>query len=424
MKPHQHFLNRLPLEVLLYILKHFLDLPDLWTLSQVSHSLKLHSLDTIKKQWKMEMNASNTTTSSLVEVQAHVAIITLHSVARQLIQRIKIYDPYAFPPTLPPLQQILEFNSNGSHSNSNFNEELVDQQQQQQHIISDLNIQQYRGGGGLLAGGLLTLEEDRFEDNATFPPTIEPGLDDIGNENIFLLERLKYHSKRLHSILQLEQTLHLNIIRHALPPLLYETHYIEKRFKTIIDVLFQHVVIVGAIANQRGSWQKLLACSKNAASNQITHAFAAVSSRLLCKLVLTFPDYDDAISTSLFENMTTYLAYIEYRLLAASSNSTTTVDANYHYSNSSNNSNKQQETDITTIGMACCVDLLGATYCSNVLKQDHALFIIRRLCQVLHHDPVRKKVLLFDLMDIWLNINHRGNDEMGRFIQLEITKSQ
>jgi hypothetical protein len=392
----EHFLNKLPLEVLLFILKHFLDLPDLWTLSQVSHTLKLHSLETIKKQWKIEINSS----TSIIRIQAHAAMISLHLVARQLIQRIKIYDPYAFPPTLPPLQQILEFN------------------EEQAHIIYDLGIQQQQQLPRGFSPGLLTLEEDRFEDNATFPPTTEPGLDDIGNENIFLLERLKYHSKRLHCILRSEQDLHTSITNGLIDQQDHhhknyhyddDSHSIHVRLRIFMDVLFQHAVIVGAISCQRGSYKKLLACTNS--SSQITHAFAAVCSRLLCKLVTSFPNCDHIISTCLFENMNTYLAYFEYRLLAA----TAAV--------ASTSNNKQQEIT-TTIGISCCVDLLGATYCSNIVKEDHASFIVRKLCQILSGDndtvKKKKKVILFDLMDVWLKINHRANDEIGQLVQLEI----
>ncbi|CAO3641945.1 unnamed protein product [Mucor hiemalis] len=290
-------------------MKKFLNLPDLWTLSQVCRHLKLQSRDTLKKQWKIDLNGC-----SLHKIQAHAAMISLNSVSRQLIQRIKIYDPYAFPPKL-----------------------------QVEHIIHELEVYP--------------------RSTTLFPPTIEPGLDDVGNDSGFIMERLKYHTKRLHSILERETLIH----------------------DRILDV----------IVSATSSSNHYLACTNSNISKHDTHAFTAITSRLMCRLDIALNCQQ--ITHCLFKNMETYLTYMEYRLLS-----------------------KKQRLP----GIGCCTDLLGASYSSHLLDEKQALAILKKICTLIA-EPEEKKYMLMDLKDVWLlsvdSSYHR--DELLLFVKSEINKS-
>lgn len=347
----QHFFSRLPAEVLFYILKKFLDLPDLWTTSQVCRYLKLQSRDTLKKQWKIDLDGC-----SLHKIQAHAAMIALNSVSRQLIQRIKIYDPYAFPAKL-----------------------------QLEHILHELDVHPSRT-------------------TTLFPPTIEPGLDDIGNDSGFMMERLKYHTKRLHSILELETSIHDRIL---------EGISSEKDMKNVIDILFHHAVVVSATASSSSSHHNrdhhYLACTTTYTSKHDTHAFTAITSRLMCRLDIALNCQQ--ISHCLFKNMETYLTYMEYRLLAVEKAA-------------------KKQKSLLLPGIGCCMDLLGASYTSQLLDEKQALIILKKMCALLV-EPKEKIYMLMDLKDVWLlsvdssssNNNSYHRDELVLFVKSEISKS-
>lgn len=350
----QHFFSRLPAEVLFYILKKFLDLPDLWTTSQVCRYLKLQSRDTLKKQWKIDLDGC-----SLHKIQAHAAMIALNSVSRQLIQRIKIYDPYAFPARLQP--------------------EL---------IVHELEVHHHQPSS---------------RTTTLFPPTIEPGLDDVGNDSGFMMERLKYQIKRLHSILQRETSIHDRIL---------EGISSEKDMKNVIDILFHHAVVVSATAlSHHNRNHHYLACTTNYTSKHHTHAFTAITSRLMCRLDIALNCQQ--ISHCLFKNMETYLTYMEYRSLAVEKTA-----------------KKQQS--LLLPGIGCCMDLLGASYTSQLLDEKQALIILKKICALLV-EPKEKIYMLMDLKDVWLlsvdgsssssNNNSYHRDELMLFIKSEISEA-
>lgn len=315
----QHFFTRLPLEILLYTLKNFLNLPDIWEITQVCRYLRIYGKESLKKQWKIDVDCD------MYKIQTHAAMIKLNVISCQLIKRIKIYDPYAFPPHI---------------------------EEDKEHVVRELDI-------------------------ITFPPTIEPGLDDIGNENGFLVERLKYHKKRLHSILELESNLHDKILDGML---IHE----DSITKSIIDVIFHHAVIVNSISSQHT--YDPLACANS--SKHLAHAFAAIVSRLLCRLLLAVPTCN--IKKFLSENMKTYLVYMEYRLLA-----------------------NQQLT-----GISCFTDLLGATFMADFIDIEYASVTINKLSSLL--DKEMRRSMLMDLKDIWLTTKSNG---LLHFIQFEINKT-
>ncbi|KAI8338350.1 hypothetical protein BC941DRAFT_351162 [Chlamydoabsidia padenii] len=72
---------RLPNELILYILRQFLDLGDVWRLLQVSRQLRQFAIDTIHKRWKIELVF---TPETAMKIQCRAALIALEDVSCQL----------------------------------------------------------------------------------------------------------------------------------------------------------------------------------------------------------------------------------------------------------------------------------------------------------------------------------------------------
>ncbi|ORX55165.1 hypothetical protein DM01DRAFT_1286646 [Hesseltinella vesiculosa] len=77
-EPH---LLGLPNELILYVFGNFLELPDVWTLLQVSSPVRRFAMDTIQKRWKIEMIH---TADSMMKIQCRGALIALEALSRQL----------------------------------------------------------------------------------------------------------------------------------------------------------------------------------------------------------------------------------------------------------------------------------------------------------------------------------------------------
>ncbi|KAL0082309.1 hypothetical protein J3Q64DRAFT_1633709 [Phycomyces blakesleeanus] len=81
-------LMALPNELLLYVLRRYLDLGDLWQLLQVSRDIRFFAMDTIHTRWKFEVTPSAETT---MKVQCRAALIALESLSCQLSLQTRVY---------------------------------------------------------------------------------------------------------------------------------------------------------------------------------------------------------------------------------------------------------------------------------------------------------------------------------------------
>ncbi|KAI7855142.1 hypothetical protein BDC45DRAFT_439532 [Circinella umbellata] len=72
-------LTALPNEILLYILKQFLNLDDLWRLLQVSRTFRIFALHTIYRRWKIELLPEST-----MKIQCRAALVALEALSCQL----------------------------------------------------------------------------------------------------------------------------------------------------------------------------------------------------------------------------------------------------------------------------------------------------------------------------------------------------
>jgi hypothetical protein len=348
------YLTNLPYELLAYILKDFMDLEDLWYLSQVSHYLRIESIRIIKEQWEIDFSPSQ---YSLKKMQYHSAIVSLSQVSRRLIHRIKIYDPSAFPPLI-----------------------LFDK-----------------------------MEKSDFQDIDSFPPTVEPGVDNIDNENGFLADRLRYHSRRLHHLLELETKLNENIF-NMIKDQATHPFDIDSQVKLLIDTTVHHSIIVQGktIHLHPGSLQ----------ANNNCRAFAAVTTRLLsqCANLLSTRSTEAYLTNSIVR----FLEQASYRLLSliprlsprflAQFERTTASDSKRqkhktNYWSYIKAENKYQDAFMLILHrMTACCDMIGASFNAVLLQESSARCIILKLANILslfRLDDVKKSILA-DLKETWL----------------------
>ncbi|KAI9318788.1 hypothetical protein BX666DRAFT_1855909 [Dichotomocladium elegans] len=85
----------LPNELLLYILKEFLGLGDLWRLLQVSRAFRYFAVHTIHRRWKIELSPETT-----MKVQCRAALIALEALSCQLSSQTtsKVTKSFAYSP--------------------------------------------------------------------------------------------------------------------------------------------------------------------------------------------------------------------------------------------------------------------------------------------------------------------------------------
>ncbi|ORY97728.1 hypothetical protein BCR43DRAFT_490259 [Syncephalastrum racemosum] len=92
--PSASALMGLPNELLLYILKEFLDLHDLWRLLEVSRSFRTIAMHTIHRRWKIDLQ---TTT---MKVQCRSSLVALEALSRQLSLQTRLMST-PLPSTAP-----------------------------------------------------------------------------------------------------------------------------------------------------------------------------------------------------------------------------------------------------------------------------------------------------------------------------------
>ncbi|KAI8888663.1 hypothetical protein K501DRAFT_267749 [Backusella circina FSU 941] len=346
-------------------LTDFMELEDLWCLSQVSTYLRIESSRVIKEHWGIGFSPSQ---YSLVKMQYHSAIVSLSQVSRRLIHRIRIYDPSAFPPFI-----------------------LFDK-----------------------------MEQEDYQDIDSFPPTIEPGVDIVDNENGFLVDRFRYHSRRLYHLLMLETKLNqsiFNMIKNK------TTHSLDVDYhlKLLIDTAVHHSIII------QGRSIHLYPSSLE--TNNNCRAFAAVVTRLIsqCTKVLAARSTTAPLMNSIvcfFEQSSYQLLSLFPRLspqfLGQFKRSCTTRSDFKHFNPRQSKpgarnywsfikaENKHQDKFILILHrMTACCDLIGASFNAMLLKETQARCIILKLANIFdifRLGDVRKSILV-DLKETWF-ISH------------------
>ncbi|KAI8391748.1 uncharacterized protein BYT42DRAFT_557937 [Radiomyces spectabilis] len=468
---HEHSLSpllELPSELLLYILKNFLGLSDLWTLLQVSRALRYFAMDSIHKRWKIEISSSP---GSTMKVQCRAALIALESLSGQLSLQTRVYSPYMFNnyfsstvtadrrPTSVRMTSTATVGGGGSGGGG--------------------------GGGGGTAGGILSsgtttttmattmatttatpselfplltstppydLEERLFDESTLHAATgSHTGEND---ENEFLLTTVTYDNKLFSDLMLREERLHQRIIEgissYKHKYVLIEDIDTRNRIRTAVDVIFHHAVFIAAMSRTPVRLACIHACSNN-------RSLAAMMVRLLTRLDSAFPSYCREITYTLADNIKAFLEYTGYKLLAMShydhqslydhvfgpacpqhalcnnlQPSTTAMHGPFsshsrpHSSSSPPSSSCRQPSLLLTLhSISACFDLMGAAFVGKILTESHVECAVQRTCELLSDDHLRsvKRALLVDLLEGWLTIK-RGlvAGELCRLVRLEIEK--
>ncbi|KAL7315809.1 hypothetical protein PS15m_004981 [Mucor circinelloides] len=336
----QSLLLKLPHEVLLYILKQYLDLTDLWTLTRASKDLRFIALSLLRKQWSV-------VSGSLLKTQMNAAMIAVSGISQRIIKRITIYDPYAFPPILPQNPRNWLYLT--------LTDTTVYDLAIYQHSLPDQSVSEARSPS---------------PPNA-FPPTIEPGLDE-GSEHFFPMERIKYQCKRLHYIIGDERKLHYYIARNIT----------RENLNTVVESVFHHVIFV----NSR--WM-IMSRRHSAIAISRSRAFSAAASRLLCSLGANFKN---EVAVMVWENMTTFITYVEYRLLGKSNGSSNLLDT------------------ITVF-----LNFVCACYVARIIIDEQALDVFRKVFNVTskkYKDQTRSS-----LRELWLRTDRDLEDSpLSRYL--------
>ncbi|KAK4514690.1 uncharacterized protein ATC70_002292 [Mucor velutinosus] len=338
----QSLLLKLPREVLLYILKQYLDLTDLWTLTRASKDLRCIALLLLRKQWSVASD-------SLLKSQMNASMIAVSGISQRIIKRITIYDPYAFPPILPQNPRNWLYLT------------LTDT------TVYDLAIYQHS-----LPNHSVSEARSPSPPN-TFPPTIEPGLDE-GSEHFFPMERIKYQCKRLHYIIGDERKLHYQIARNVT----------RENLNTVVESIFHHVIFVNSRWMIMSRRQSAIAISR-------ARAFSAATTRLLCSLGANFKN---EVAAMVWENMATFITYVEYRLLGKS-----------------NGNNNLMDTITVFLNFVC------ACYVAHIIVDEQALDAFYKVYHVTsktYKDQTRSS-----LRELWLRTDRDLEDSpLSRFLNL------
>jgi hypothetical protein len=413
-----NLLTKLPREILHHIFKHFLDLPELWCLTKVSRDLNAIATSIIKKQWFID-NKTPMLATSLLKIQTHAAMINLSSITLRLIQRIKIYDPYAYPPFLSVDRYLKQ-----------------QRRRQQEREEFPLFSTEEEAAAAAAAAATQSLADEHegdydyyYDDDSdissicttssppltsfTFPPTIEPGLDDIVNETGFIMERFKYHSERLHHMLSQETQLHQRILQGLLTHMF--SGQMDYPIGSAMDVIFHHAVSITSerafqcrIAQQRllrrPNLSVVLACTSSE-----MRCFAAAISRLFCAMMTRFAHSESIITTALWYKISVFWTFTEHRLSGAIQ----ALPANSIVEDMLLNTHNTHVDQVLLIlfRITAYLNLVGACYVAQILKESDTEQAIFKLCEVLEKQQLLavKKVMLLNWADVWLGMDrHAG----------------
>ncbi|OAD76545.1 hypothetical protein PHYBLDRAFT_180124 [Phycomyces blakesleeanus NRRL 1555(-)] len=389
----QSALMALPNELLLYVLRRYLDLGDLWQLLQVSRDIRFFAMDTIHTRWKFEVTPSAETT---MKVQCRAALIALESLSCQLSLQTRVYT-LQYP--------------HGPETSS------------QRLLTSPTALEPFMLG------------TDRSPLSADLEP-LPAQLPYDDDENEFLLTTITYDNKLFSDLMQREERLHQRIIRgissYKHKYVLIEDIDIRNRIRSAVDVIFHHAVFVAALSRS----PVRLACTHASSNNR---ALAAMIVRLLTRLDAAFPSYCREITYTLADNIKAFLEYTGYKLLAMNQQHDPLVLYNMVFGAACRQSsvcehprlpslvrqNRQSSLLHTLHSISACFDLMGAAFIGKILSESHVECAVQRTCELLSDDHLRsvKRALLVDLLEGWLTIK-RGlvAGELCRLVRLEIDK--
>lgn len=399
-----NLLTKLPREILLHIFKHFLDLPELWCLTKVSRDFNAIASSIIKKQWFID-NKLPMLATSLLKIQTHAAMINLSSISLRLIERIKIYDPYAYPPFLCVTHYLKHQRQRQQEYEEFplFSTAVAPTPIPRQHQLPD--EQNNESDDDSDTSSLYHITTSTY---FTFPPTIEPDLDDIANETGFILERFKYHSERLHHILIHETHLHQRIIQGLLSHRF--NGHMEYPIRNAMEIILHHAISITSdrafqcrfrIRQRKPRLRVILGCM-----NSEMRCFSAAVCRLICAMTSTFRYEENVVAEALWDSLLFFWTYTEHRLIVAIRalpSTESTLEEMLH------DTTKHITDQVLSIlfRITACFNLIGACYVAQILKENKTRLAIRSMCQMLEnqHLVLVKNAMLLNLVDVWLSMD-------------------
>ncbi|KAJ8661915.1 hypothetical protein O0I10_002246 [Lichtheimia ornata] len=362
----------LPNELLLYILKEFLDLGDLWRLLQVSRAFRYFAVHTIHRRWKIELSPETT-----MKIQCRAALIALEGLSCQLsTTQTKVSTPttsfaYSSNPAAAsssfsasammdllededddddddPIDQGTTTTTTTTTTTMMYPQEDEDEDQvmadetgfihhhHHHHHHSNNNSSsnhhhhrhhhQHQHAAATAAATLnpqrLLLLDDDDDDHHVFDTRINIHQRREQRRGDMMEEESSHHEeeeeeeeedKHFQQLMRREERLHQRIIAgissYKHKYVLIEDIDIRNRIRSAVDVVFHHAVFVAAVSRA----PVRLACTHASSTNR---AQAAMMVRLLTRLDAAFPACCREITFTLADNIKAFLEYTGYKLLA------------------------------------------------------------------------------------------------------------
>ncbi|KAI8150108.1 hypothetical protein BJV82DRAFT_585886 [Fennellomyces sp. T-0311] len=426
----------LPNELLLYILKQFLGLDDLWRLLQVSRAFRHFAMHTIHRGWKIELSPD-----TVMKVQCRAALVALETLSCQLSSQTRV-TPFAYQTSY------LSANTNPAASSSASASGMPDPAAAAAIGLLD----QRRSASQRSSSPYYDDEEEEDDDDDIHPQQLlllgspTSPMDDEQRDN----NNNNNSNKLFHHLMRREERLHqrivLGISSYKHKYVLIEDIDIRNRIRSAVDVIFHHAVFVAAVSRA----PVRLACTHASSNNR---ALAAMMVRLLTRLDVAFPACCREITFTLADNIKAFLEYTGYKLISISANhpkmSQQQGEALYAMvfgpacqsaaicnneerpsipqssSSSSASSPLPHNLLVTLHSISACFDLMGAAFIGKILSENHVECAVQRACELLSDSYLRpvKRALLVDLLEGWLTIK-RGlvASELCRWVRTEIER--
>ncbi|CDS04828.1 hypothetical protein LRAMOSA07358 [Lichtheimia ramosa] len=452
----------LPNELLLYILKEFLELGDLWRLLQVSRAFRYFAVHTIHRRWKIELSPETT-----MKIQCRAALIALEGLSCQLsTTQTKVSTPApttSFAYSSNPAAAASSFSASAmmdllEDEDDDDDDDPIDQgtmpsttrtmypqeQEQEDQVMTDEpgfihhhsnnnnNHHHQHAAAALNPQRLLLLDDDDDDHHHhVFDTRISVHQRRQGGHDEMMEEESSHHEeedKHFQQLMRREERLHQRIIagissyKHKY--VLIEDIDIRNRIRSAVDVVFHHAVFVAAVSRA----PVRLACTHASSTNR---AQAAMMVRLLTRLDAAFPACCREITFTLADNIKAFLEYTGYKLLAIADKSKGGAVSPEHIysmvfgpacqssilccsfnhnvvsrrSSSSSSSTKKtsqqisQSLLVTLHSISACFDLMGAAFVGKILSENHIECAVQRTCELLS-DPHLRPVKRALLVDL------------------------
>ncbi|KAI7886910.1 hypothetical protein K492DRAFT_233114 [Lichtheimia hyalospora FSU 10163] len=462
----------LPNELLLYILKEFLELGDLWRLSQVSRAARYIAVDTINYRWRIELSPE-----TRMRIQCRAALIALEDLACQLsTTQSKVSTPttsfaYSSNPAAASSFSASAMTDLLADEDDDDDDDPMDQgsmpfttiyPQHQDH--DDIGFihhhsnrhRHHQQQHPALNPQRLLLWDDEEDEHHVFDTRIS--IQQQQRERQGEQDASQQEDKHFQQLMRREERLHQRIITgiesYEHKYVLIEDIDIRNRIRSTVDVIFHHAVFVAASSRA----PVRLACTHASSTNR---AQAAMMVRLLTRLDTGFPACRREITFTLADDIKAFLEYTGYKLLSIavkSKGASHAVSPEHIYSmvfgpacqssvfccsldhnasrrsssssssSSSSNTKKSQVSQSLLVALhsiSACFDLMGAAFVGKILSENHIEWAVQRTCELLSEPHLRpvKRALLVDLLEGWLTIK-RGlvASELCRWVRLEIER--